>query len=352
LTTSLYTYIANAQIKATGSEPWAEALQRATSLSRHAKYRQAINSYQELLSRPPISSDVELNAYVQSQIADAQIELGEYGDAEERSRTALGNLASAGLAHTGTFAITEGVLADVLRVEGNYRDARSLANHAIGLATETMNPLQPRFAILLTTLGQVLLEAGDLSRARQVCQRAATIFEKAGEGSKIELGSAYQNLAVVYARQGRSKQALNALTLADTAWNDAVPANQEFEVYGLSTRIVVYQKVRAFREAEEIIPKVLKLGLSRFGADHPERVRLLSTCAGVYLAEKKYGQAESLLREAAEIARRQLPAGHPVLTNVLQNYSYVLTKLGRKDDGARTRAEGEILLAFPRNRDR
>jgi len=106
-------------------------------------------------------------------------------------------------------------------------------------------------------------------------------FENAGEGGKIELGTAYQNLALVYAQQGRPKQALQAVNLALAAWNRALPPDHPFIVYGLSTKIVIYQKLRAFREAEQVIPEALRLGPARFGPDHPERMILLTNSAGV-----------------------------------------------------------------------
>jgi hypothetical protein len=194
----------------------------------------------------------------------------------------------------------------------------------------------------------VLQETGDLRRAAGLCRRALDIFEHAQETNAIDLGSAYQNLAVVYAQQRKPKPALGAVNLALATWNQALPADHPFIVYGLSTKILVYQELKAFQKAEQIIPEALELAVSRFGPDHPERVILLNTAAAVYVAEKKYEQAEPLLREGAEVGRRRLPAGHPLLSSVLQNYSYVLAKLNRPEEASRARAESEALLAFPR----
>jgi hypothetical protein len=118
-------------------------------------------------------------------------------------------------------------------------------------------------------------------------------------------------------------------------------------VYGLSTKIAIYQELRTFEEAEKIIPRAIDLALIRLGPDHPDRMMLLDNCADVYIAEKKYVQAESFLHAAAEIGRHRLKAGHPLLNIVLRHYSYVLKKLNSKDEAARMRVESEVLLAFP-----
>jgi tetratricopeptide (TPR) repeat protein len=325
---------------------WSEALQRAVNMSRRAEYREAVRKFRELLSWHPIDSNVELHAYVLSQMADAEIPLGEYHEAETVTKEALGSLTSAGKVHSGTFAITEGVLADALRAQGNYREAKRVAEHALAVGEDTFKNSQPRIGILLTTLSQILEESGELSRAEKLCGRALAIF-KAGDEGDVSLGNAYQNLAVVYVKERKFKQALEAVTSALASWNRAFPANHPFTVYALNTKIAILKELRAFQEAEQIIPEALKLALILYGPDNPERMFALNNSAGVYLAEKKYVQAEALLHEAIDIGRCRFTAGHPLLNNVLRNYAYALEKLNRKDEAARIRAESQVLLAFP-----
>jgi tetratricopeptide (TPR) repeat protein len=91
---------------------------------------------------------------------------------------------------------------------------REWLNEALALGKETLSPTAPRFGVLVTTLGQILQETGELNRALQLCQQAVDIFEKAGESQGIELGTAYQNLAVVYALRGKPRKALDAVKMA------------------------------------------------------------------------------------------------------------------------------------------
>jgi len=335
-----------AQIPGLGSD--ASAIQEAANLSRRGEYRQALQSYRQLLSTVPVMSNVELRVCVLSRMADSNIELGQFGEAETQSREALGILASAQRMHTSTFAIAEAVRAAALRAQGNYKEAKAAAECAVVMARETMDPGQPRFAILLTTLAQVLQETGDLRRAAELCRRSVDIFEAARDTNPIDLGSAYENLAAVYAQQRKPWLALAAVNRALATWNQPALSDSPFVVYALSTKILIYQEIKAYQQAEELIPEVLELGASRFGLDHPIRLLLLNAVAALYVAEKKYEKAEPLLREAAGVGRRQFPVGHPLLSSVLQNYSYVLAKLNRYDEASRARAESGALLAFPR----
>jgi len=341
------TSLAQTYTPAASDESWSNAIQAAASLGQRGEFRQALQSYERLLSMPRITSNIERRAYVLSRMADTEIELGEYPQAEAQAREASTALVSTGLTHTITFAMSQDTLADALRVQGNYREAKSTAERAIATAKEIINPRQPRYAILLTTLALILQETGDLHRAEKLCREVLDIYLHATEKDLVPIGQAYQNLALVYALQGKTKPALNAINLALAAWNQALPPDHPFKVYALSIQIVVYLKMKAYRQAEENIPHVLELGLARFGRDHPVRVILLNNAASVYVSERKYAEAESLLREATQVARHRFPPGHPQLTGLLRNYSYVLAKLNRQGEASRVRAESEALLVSP-----
>jgi hypothetical protein len=131
-----------------------------------------------------------------------------------------------------------------------------------------------------------------------------------------------------------------------------LPPDHPFFVYALSTEVVAYAKLKELRQAENIIPEMLKLGESRLGVNHRQRVTLLNNAAAVYNIEKKYSQAEPLVREAVAVSKNDFPPGHPLVRSTLLEYSYVLEKLNRKPEAARYRTEAQVLLAFPRWRTR
>ena len=322
-------------------------LKTALDLDRRGEYRDALQKYQALLSNPAVNLDPQLHAYILQQMADADNGLGDYGKGEEKAREALRLLAGANERNTAIYAIAQGVLANALTGEGNYFEAEKMAEQAVSLGKHTLGARAPRFALLLTTLGHALQNQGKRRHALRLYQQARGIMEKAGEGNRIELGSAYVNLAGAYLAEGNAKKALELVALALATWKQVLPSNNSFIVYALSMEMLGYEKLKAYREAEALIPETLEGGVTQLGPSHPDRVLILHIAASVYVAEKKYELAMPLLKQGVALAKRVFPPGNPVSRILLANYSFVLVKLGKTEEASRVRAESEVLLAFP-----
>ena len=73
----------------------------------------------------------------------------------------------------------------------------------------------------------------------------------------------------------------------------------------------------------------------------------MNNAAGLYIAEKKYAEAEPLLEEGVALGKNLFPSGHPLAWHFLEGYAYVLAKLNRTGEASRARAESELLRAFP-----
>lgn len=322
-------------------------LESALNLDRRGEFQEAIQKYQVFLSSPTINLDSVLHAYVLKQMADAENGLGDYAKGEMKAREALRLLAGANQSRTSTLATTEGVLADSLDGEGNYFKARKVAQQAVTLGKETISPRAPSVGVLLNTLALTLQTLGQHRQALKLLQEAAGIMEKAGEDNRIELGTAYTNLAGAYLAEGDTKKTLALAALALATWNQVLPPNNSHTVYALSMEILGYKKLRAYRAAEVLIPPTVELAQSQLGPNHPDRVMLLEIAASVYIAERKYELAEPLLKQGVDVSRRLFSLGNPVFRTALANYSYVLTKLGQTEEASRIQAESGALLAFP-----
>jgi tetratricopeptide (TPR) repeat protein len=318
------------------------AMRLVAGLRRQGDFQLERQRWQALLSMPAASRSAELRAYLINHLADTDIELGAYPEAEREAREAMAILREARQTWSSMFAVAERTLADALCAQGKLEQARVLAENAVELGKQVLDSQSPNLAILLTSLGQVMKDMGKLGRAEQLCLRAAEIFETTG-GDAIDLGSTFSDLAVISIQRGDPKRAFIRINRALAAWNGVLPPDHPFVVYALDNQVVIYTKLRAFREGEALIPKLLALGETRFGRDHPERAVLLNNAAALYEAEKDYDQAEPLLREAAEVTRRRLPAGNSIRSDVLLNYAGVLRRLHRPEEAARARAEGELI---------
>jgi tetratricopeptide (TPR) repeat protein len=266
-----------------------------------------------------------------------------YAEAVTASNEAIALLRQAHQEHTGLFAITQRILADALHAEGYDEEARKTATEALTLGRQTLDTRSPEFASFLSSLGQILKELGKLGQAEELCQSALQILQRTQAADKVDLATAYQNVALIQALRGHPRKALATIDLALATWSQVQPPQHPSVVYALCTKMVVYVKLKAFRQGEELMPHLLALGESVFGHNHPQRVILLNNAALFYVAEKKYTDAEALLHEAVDIARYGLAVGHPIIRSSLLNYSYVLAKLNRTDEAARVRAESDVV---------
>jgi tetratricopeptide (TPR) repeat protein len=322
-------------------------LQSALQLDRKGEYGEALQKYRALLSKPSVQLTPLLHPYILKQVADVDNGLGDYAGAEVNVREALRLLVAAHETNTATCATAEGVLANALEGEGNYSEAENVAERAVSAGRATLSPQAPSFAILLTLLGHALEAEGKRGRALKLYQDALDIMKNAGEGYRIELGTAYANLAGAYLARGNAKKALELISLAFATWKQVLPSDNTFTVYAVSLEVLSYEKLKRYGTAEALIPEMLEMGVSGLGVSHPDRARLLDVAASVYIAEKKYPEAARVLQEAVELTKRTSPAGNPLSRIVLANYSYVLAKMGRTEEASQVRAENGILLAFP-----
>jgi tetratricopeptide (TPR) repeat protein len=319
-------------------------LEQAAGLERGGEYQQAMAIYWLVLDSPN-APNVELRALVLRQIADVNIRRGMYTEAITASNEAITLLRQAHKEHTGVFAEAERILADALCAEGYDEEARKTATEALALGRQTLDTRSPDFALFLISLGQILKELGKLGQAEELSQSALQILQRTQAADRVDLATAYQNVAVIQDLRRHPRKALATIDLALATWSQLPPPQHPSVVYALSTKIIVYAKLKTFKQGEELMAHLLALGESVFGHNHPERVILLNNAAAFYVAEKKYGDAEALLREVAYIAQHQLAAGHPITRSTLLNYSYVLAKLNRKDEAARVRAESDVVRA-------
>ncbi len=65
----------------------------------------------------------------------------------------------------------------------------------------------------------------------------------------------------------------------------------------------------------------------------------LNKLAALYCATDRYVEAEPLLRRVLTIVEKILPADHPNLATVRENYARFLDQLGRGDEAAVLRAQ-------------
>jgi tetratricopeptide (TPR) repeat protein len=73
-------------------------------------------------------------------------------------------------------------------------------------------------------------------------------------------------------------------------------------VYALSMEMLGCEKIKAYREAEALIPETLEMGVSQLGPNHPDRVMLLNIAASVYVAQRSVSRSAALFAQASHFS--------------------------------------------------
>jgi tetratricopeptide (TPR) repeat protein len=150
-----HTLVAPSEAGASADTPLSVMLEQAAGLKRGGEYQQAIAIYRLVLDSRN-APDVELSAYVLSQISDVNIERGTYPEAVTASNEAITLLRQAHKEHTGLFARAERILSEALYAGGYDQEARNTATEALALARQTLDTRSLEFTRFLTSLGQIV----------------------------------------------------------------------------------------------------------------------------------------------------------------------------------------------------
>ena len=232
------------------SFPGNAALEQATKLMRRGEYRKAIDAYDWASATDPIARNAENRAVTLAAAAGAEIELGDYAEAEagrpvKRSAGFYAPQRNAPL-HS---PIAESELVDALLAQGKSGEARARSSpRGDTRCRNAWSGPTPPFGLVPISYAGVLKETSDLRRAEETCSRATAIFENAGDSLAGGAGDGYQCLAVVQAQRRRPKAALESIRRALALWNSRLPSKQPilFIVYALNTQMVVHKDLTVF----------------------------------------------------------------------------------------------------------
>lgn len=97
----------------------------------------------------------------------------------------------------------------------------------------------------------------------------------------------------------------------------------------------VYQVMRCYGDAETLIRRALEIAAQEHGPDHPDAAVCLANLAGLYQVWQRYVEAEPLYRKAVEILGKTLGEEHASMATLLENYASNLRKLAHDAEAAK-----------------
>jgi len=212
---------------------------------------------------------------------------------------------------------------------GDFRTAQTTYIKAIGL-WERAAPRDVSRVVSLTSLSTVDHRLGEYSKAEKTARQALDALDQC-DANLAETAAAVQNLAAIYQTEGNYSEAerlyRRAAGIVDLSsalsWIAAASAHSNLgRLMGETGR--TEEGLREIHEALELWQR---------GGDRAGEIYGWTNLAIVYIAAKRYREAEDPIRQARDRALELFGPDHPSLETILQTYSTVLNRTGRRREG-------------------
>ncbi len=298
---------------------------RDTTILRELLDNAATKVATELIEHPVVEAEIRYT------IGTSYMRLGQLEPAEEHLQEAVKLYNSCGSRDEGMVR-GNSMLAELLRLKGDYINAESLARKALDTARRALGAEHPATLKSMNALSNVLwsrqkyVDALALDRETLATRRLAL-----GPDHPATLNSMH-NLATSLQMVGQTVEAERMLretwSIRSRLLGDTHPKTLK-SVSNLSS-VLHYQGRLA--EAEELDQKTLPIARTVFGEEHPD-TRLVMYNLGTVLQELgRYEEAEALFRRTLELRRRDLGDEHRRTVEAWDKLVEVLCAQGRQDD--------------------
>ena len=226
---------------------------------------------------------------------------GQYVQAEAAFVTALDkvkDLPESDIRQPKTLAL----LGYVYIFTARYEKAESLYARALAICERT--PVNsPVAAEIMDGLGTLYRVLGRYAEAELWIKRAVLINERGRGLQNPYLGAFYHSLAINLLEEGKLAQATKTINRALALWKPDDPHHQENIALATGTLGNIYFRRGRYRESEDCYLHVLATLEKIRGPSHPMLLSTLPNLALLYVAMKKYPEAETISRRALAIAK-------------------------------------------------
>ncbi|GHO63923.1 tetratricopeptide repeat protein [Ktedonobacter sp. SOSP1-52] len=216
-------------------------------------------------------------------------------------------------------------LADLYRLQGNYRDAESLYQRAWHIGENISGGLPLPFMVtLLNNWAIVYRIQRKQQEAEQLFRRAFTLLKHARGSDRSLIPYPLQGLAHIYHEQGKYKEAERLYRSAIRIWNRTPGPNALSIASTLTDLATLYSQQGAPEQAEPLYLQALHLWEQANASDHPDAATTFTSLANLYKRQQRYQEAEPLYTHALELRQQILGAEHPHLAYPLVGLANLL----------------------------
>jgi tetratricopeptide (TPR) repeat protein len=186
-------------------------------------------------------------------------------------------------------------------------------------------------AVVATTLNMLALlyaAQGRYKEAEPLCIRAMTIREKTSGPYSLDVAQSLNNLAGLYREQGKYETAeplyVRALDISTKTLGD----EHAVVAVGLSNLAELYQAEGRYKDAEQLYVRALSIQEKTLGGDDPAIFAVVNNLATLYSIQGRAREAEPLCVRALAIQEKSLGSDHPQFANILDTTASMLEAHG------------------------
>ena len=268
----------------------------------------------------------------------------EFGFDDERTATALNNLADNNLAQ-GRYAGAESLyqralevsenalgpdhasiasglsnLASLLSTTGRIVEAEPLFRRALAIDEQALGPEHPNTAISLSNLANLLRQIGRIEEAEVLFSRAVEISERSLGADHPDVAIALNNLANILQQSGRFSEAKSLYGRALAIGEKTLGVEHPYTAIWFNNLARLNRETGNFEEAEQQFRRALEIGEKTLGPNHPEFALPYAQLAALLAADGRNDEAAPLFQRAIKIFRTSLGDDHPNTKKVMANY--------------------------------
>ncbi len=199
-----------------------------------------------------------------------------------------------------TNGVTQSVLASTLADQGRFDEALQTAREGVEEQRRSGFAKTPTFAFNLTVLSGFLTEKSEFAEADADLREAEDIFRKNLSQSNLWLGDNLRNQAISFYFQGKYSEAIQKADETLKIYEESFGKHYDHYPTTLMIKGLSLAKIGQTNEAENLLREALKLRTDSLPKEHFWVAIAESALGECLMIEKKYAEAEPLLRESYE----------------------------------------------------
>jgi tetratricopeptide (TPR) repeat protein len=213
--------------------------------------------------------------------------------------------------------------------QGRYAEATEIAKGSLAIQEKALGPDHPQVGTALNQLGLLYRDQGRFTEAEPLYRRSLTIYEMALGPEHPWVAAALNNLASLYHDQGRYTDAeplfRRSLSIRETVLGPDHPDVGQ----SLNNLAELYRAQGRYAEAEPLNKSTVSIFEKALGPGHPDVGIALNNLAELYHAQGRYADAEPLYKRSLAIREKALGPDHPAVGTALNNLAGLYQDQGR-----------------------